>query len=100
MFPSIILNKIYWYLWWLKQRDLCVEYKRRTEYYQRERISHAKISLLSANDSTLIVNFFNYRYINDLPTYYRSIYGPKNSHKVDFPCVGPLPKNYIKCDLG
>jgi len=33
-YPLIIINKIYWYIWKLKQKDLCSEYKQRIQIYR------------------------------------------------------------------
>ena len=76
--PYIILDKIYWYLWKLKQKDLCQEYHQRIDTYIGN-----QIEFMSFDDLA-----YNYRIMN-IHTIYDPIYD-LNSRKVAI-----LPKNYI-----
>jgi len=53
MIPEIITKKIYFYLWYMKQREICQEYKQNYEYNE---IYHMVRTLLKDIDYNL-----NYR---------------------------------------
>ena len=44
MLPDIILNKIYWYLWKINQKYLCIEHNQRVEWKENynSTIVHSK----------------------------------------------------------
>jgi hypothetical protein len=59
-FPSIILNKIYWYQWHNLQSKLCIEYRQKIVFNERTQWT------------TLCIN------INDDNTYVSHLYKPYN----------------------
>jgi hypothetical protein len=73
--PSIILNKIYWYLWRLKNRDLCIEYHKRV------------ISIYHKVYFDLIL--YNYRNMDMMTNFNHSAI-----YSITMVDVGHLPKNY------
>ena len=76
MIPSIILNKIDWYLWRIKQRELCKEYHTITKFHN---------TYLRFDD-----HIYNYR--NMLISWKKKficIFDKKSKS------VGKLPYNYI-----
>lgn len=81
MFPSFILDKIYWYRWILSQKDICKEYyakitfhddgcyisyhNRHSYYHSRalmDRISICKSVAYIDCPTNQIVNFINHRF--------------------------------------
>jgi hypothetical protein len=78
MFPSIILNKIYWYLWRIKQTDLCQEYNQRIAVYEGTYCEFLSLDDIAYNYRTLDIN---------------NIYAP--IYDIDCKKIAILPKNYV-----
>jgi hypothetical protein len=88
--PSIVLNKIYWYLWRYTQNELCKEYHRRITYQN-------DIMRLSTDNKNKLTyyNHFNYR---EWHYWNMSVY--IYIHRAFFDTnVVKLPKNYFYIPL-
>ena len=78
--PDIILNKIYYYLWLLKQRELCHEYKK--TIIKQDRLFFYEFDCWA--------NVFNYRNTDNYINYHAYIWNFKNGNRTDH----KLPKNF------
>jgi hypothetical protein len=91
MIPEIVSNKIYWYLWRLKQRDLCVEYRKRVVFYnwlQLDGFSYNYRLLSYDKDSYTESHIHTFKYSDNNFMHYwlRRI-------------VSSLPKNYYRVPI-
>ena len=89
-FPSIISNKIYWYLWRFNQTNLCIEYNQRIEYDE-----NGDIWFYTHNESERFPHLVNWRNLN-----FAQIKAPIYSITDNpSPPIGKLPKNYYSCKI-
>jgi hypothetical protein len=89
MIPEIVENKINWYIWRKKQRDICVEYKEKASItkitvdniWRRE-----SIQMRWRNKKESVCKCYNWRVlIEEIPEYIKDRNGK---------IVGKLSKNY------
>jgi len=85
MIPEIVVNKVYWYIWKMKQREICKEYSKRVNVSSRMEI----IINVKKNKKEWIFKY-NWRNLEDKFFY--------NIYNYNYDCVfivGKLPKNYV-----
>ena len=92
-YPLIITNKIYWYIWKLKQQDLCNEYKKRVKMMYTSYsycVCNFEQCVCPENHWIKSILFdggdYNYRHLR---AKYRDFIINKKRNQ-----CGPLPKNY------
>jgi len=86
MIPEIVVRKIWWYEWKIKQREICEEYIER--YYYGYGYGYGESIVMKKGN----LSAYNWRNLSGLMEDYNTyIYDCKNfSNKK----VGELPKNY------
>jgi hypothetical protein len=87
--PSIVLNKIYWYLWHNKQQQLCNEYHQKILYFEYYDIGRV-IFIQASKDLKLLQHIFNWRTTPKSKFYISNF---------DHLRIAPLPKNYFYIPL-
>lgn len=86
MIPEIVVGKIWWYVWRMKQRKICDEY--RVNYYRTEE----EVMRMKRNEYRQMRISYNWRKIESvmIENYIGGgIYNPN-----EYIQIGELPKNY------
>ena len=98
--PSIVLTKIYWYRWYVIQKELCKEYHKRTIIHEEDR-NRTDIYIKMEDVYGKPMQYFNWRSNISSQGYKYLTYTPK-VNKIYEHIVKPikqlnikLPKNYI-----